>query len=297
MVADLHIVDLMSADLPPVVAAWAAGETWWPIEAATSGSDGRLSWDTRRPDGTAATMLLDPLTGELAEIGAPRSVASFSRSQEWLLSSRGWPALRDDRRGILTDAGTFRPTSMPYPLVDLARGARQVSSAGTYLRTWDSGSAGSGGGSLGPCRRWWTETDDSSIRPTEIWWNRCRDTGRVLDVRWDVDGEGVLILAGDDGRIRLLRRDRPGWATVLATIEDPAVELARSRSRDIEVLGLAPGPRSDELLLAFSPVDHFGSIFFLSTIEGTVHEVPGTFAGFVEPPVDRDVADLAPLVP
>lgn len=293
----IHLFDLAATDpQAPVFAGWASGLLWAPAEAATSGPDGRVSWETQRPDGDDATVLLDPLVGRLTELRDPPSIEWFGRSQDWLASGAGWPATRDEQSGILTTAGTFRPTSVPHPLVDLARGARQVSVQGRFLGHPDTGTQGTTGPATG-CRQVWTATADPSVRPTVVWWNRCRDAGRLLDIRWDVDGEGVLALVDRKGRgIQLIRRDTPGAETVLATITDKKVARARDRSRQVEVLGLAPGPRPDELLLALRPVDHFGSIFFLSTVEGVVHEVPGTFAGFVEPPIDRDVTGQPSLI-
>lgn len=292
----LRLHDLLAPDPARPVMTIGADDARRPdLDTVASGPDGRVSIDIQdlAADGSVIathTLVMDPRTGRtepLRDLDGPE----VTRSDAWLATGDGWPATRDGVLGMLTTAGTFRPTTPPHPLVDLARGARQVSTSGARLATSDVGTDGGRGQSWLPCEVWWTEPTDPGRAPTRTWWDRCRDRGRVLDLRWDVDGAGVLVLVGRAGRMELIRRDRPGRSTLLATIDDPAVERARSGSRNVEVLGLAPGPRPGELLLAFSPVGHQGSVFFLSTLEGTVHELPGTFAGFVEPPIVRTLAD------
>lgn len=285
----IHVHDLFAADPgTPVVDLQAGGERWFPLEAATSGPDGRISWTDDDPHGDG-TVLLDPVTGRLAVLPPPRG-RSVVRDDAWLASGDGWPASSESGTGIVTTVGTFRPTSPPLPLVDLARGGRQVSRAGKALATWDTPASATDRSGKRPCRTWWTATDDPSVRPTEIWWSRCTDRGRLLDIRWDVDGAGVLGLLVRDGRLELIRRDEPGLSTVLASVRDDRLASVLQGATGVEVLGLAPGPRPFELLLAFRPLDRTDGAFFLSTTDAALHEAPGGFAGFTAVPLDATTA-------
>lgn len=275
----IRVHDLLGTDPQvPVLDLHANGERWFPLETATSGPDGRISWTDDGPDGDG-TALLDPDTGRLTVLRAPRG-RSVVREDAWLASGAGWPASSETGPGIVTTAGTFRPTSPPLPLLDLSRGARQISLAGKTLATLDRPTSSVKRSDPRSCPLWWTATEDPSVRPTEVWWSRCTDRGRLLDIRWDVDGEGVLALQARGGRLELVRRDEPGVSTVLAAVRDARLAGILDGTTGVEVLGLAPGPRPYELLLAFRPSDRTDTVFFLSTIDVTLREAAGQFAGF-----------------
>lgn len=315
---DSHLIRLIDLQDPDPMA------TIWDLEVGPEGNqydsemafgpDGRLSVGIGSPNGDVPIVIVvDPLTRERQEL----IVDDGWERHVWLADGTGWGSTRSDAVFDLSGARIADPVAPS--LLDLSGGSEQRSTMGRFLQTYDIGSSGRSVAGEGrpyaiqpygpsePCGYdFWARKPGGSFRRGPVVYRDCVDD-ELLDIRWDVDGEDVLLLQDSRGFVTLTRRQIGGKDRRLARFPVTDLGLGRvpSDRLQVEVHGLARGPRDGELLLAMGPLGRGGepaSLRFYSTVDRRVIEVPAgrresaSFAGFSAPPIDRDVSGLTPFV-
>jgi hypothetical protein len=118
------------------------------------------------------------------------------------------------------------------------------------------------------------------------WWDPCRDTGRLFDIRWDTDGSGVLYLVQRGERMVFGRSPRPGVQEPIASFAIRAVGGRRALRSSFRVQAVMDGRLPGEFRIALSTGR---DVWLWSTLGGDPVIVPRAkgevvgFAGFSVP--------------
>lgn len=272
----VKVFDLLRPGTPPVA------ELETPTDPCEYrwGPGGRLALD-RYNEGLRA--VLDTATGETHDIRIAPDVQVLR--QLWTTDGESWQAydIQDDSATI----GTVSATTGEYvilrelPPAWVYGGGQPLSADGHVFRS--TGADASAVAAPSPsCDQVVTssidQTDESS---RQVWWDSCRDGGRIWYRQWDIDGRGLLTLVERDGRWTFERWDRPGEREVLASVRLPAMD-------QLVVHAVAPGPGPDQIQIVFHTLGKGGAALHVLrsgedrvlTISGPGDNVDG-FSGVV----------------
>ncbi|MFN8619432.1 MAG: hypothetical protein U0869_01635 [Chloroflexota bacterium] len=298
-VLDLTVPDPTASAVDVDLGAHAGGTSWTGFAA-----DGTLAVYT--PDESyraGMVMVLPPHSATVGRVGvgAPGMAA-------WLADFSGWGAWQGPWTTDL--AGTVTQPEPPVPLLDLAYGAEQRSIDGLVFQTYDIG-AGPTRFAAGPhalamqgmapyeecIYDFWVAGERDAHEGRITVWDDCV-LGRLLDIRWDVDGRDLLELYRRGRAVNLVRRDLDGHTAQLARfpVADLEPEPGPVAYLRVYVDALMAGPRPDELLLVMRATQSGGGdpghvLTFRSTTDGVpVHLDGARFAGFSVAPVPAATA-------